>query len=269
MTKQVVILSPSRYSLYTICVTELLRRQDIQIASIFVRRLFNPSRFISEFGRDGSRLVRKIWKKLVLRDKAYGSRDYETMVTFMERESISYRKVDDFKDRVGIPVIYCKDLNDPVVVESLKEIRPELVVFTGGGLVREDVLKSSGAGVLNCHSGVLPTYRGMDVVEWPILEGNMDQVGMTVHFMDKGIDTGGILRVRKVNVGPQETIAQLRERMEPIMCQEIVLACLDHLDGRLERQVQKLEDGKQYFVMHPRLVEISESKLAAGHSIIN
>lgn len=257
----VAILSPSRFSLYTICVTELLKGQNVQVSTIFVKKLFNSKRFFSEFSRDGSRLIKKIWKKLILRERAYKTRDYETIVSFMKDEKIFIRKVDDFKDKYGITVIYCNDLNDSIVVEGLKKTKPDLVVFTGGGLIRKEVLEKSGEGVLNCHMGVLPMYRGMDVVEWPILEDNMQQMGMTVHFMDQGVDTGDILRIRKVKVDANETIKQVRDRFEPMMCREMVMTSLDYLNGNLERKQQKYEDGKQYFIMHPRLIEIAERRL--------
>jgi methionyl-tRNA formyltransferase len=257
----VVLFSPSRFSLYTICVTELLKRNDVHVKAVFVRRLFNPNRFFSELRRDGSRLLKKIWKKLILRENAYRTNDYETIADFMRKENIVSRSVDDFKNKYGIPVVYCNDLNDSNVVKGIKKAKPDLVVFTGGGLIRQDILENSGAGILNCHMGLLPQYRGMDVIEWPILENNLQEIGMTVHFMDKGVDTGDILRVRKVEIMPGESIKQIRERFEPIMCREIVAACLDYLNGRLQRSPQKQVDGKQYFIMHPRLIDLAESKL--------
>jgi len=258
----VVIFSPSRYSLYSICVTELLRRNGIEIRGIFVRKLFNPRRFIFEFGRDGYRLLGKIWKKLILRQSGYPARNYETIADLIRRENITIKKLDEFQEKHKIPIVYCSELNDQGVVQRLKLARPDLVVFTGGGLIRDEVLTHSGAGVLNCHLGVLPYYRGMDVVEWPILAGQLDRVGMTVHFMDRGLDTGDILRIKKIAITPNDQIQQIREKAEPLMCHTMVQTCLDFLAGNVERIPQLAADGKQYFIMHPRLVEIAENKLA-------
>jgi methionyl-tRNA formyltransferase len=258
----IVIFSPSRFSLYTICVTELLWREHIQIKTIFVRNIFNPSRFYSEYRRDGFRLIKKIWKKLILRDKAYRAANYETISDLMNKEGISYKSVDELSNSHCIPVIHCNDLNDPVVLQGLKRLTPDLVLFTGGGLIRRDILENSGAGILNCHMGVLPSYRGMDVVEWPILESRLDLLGMTVHFMDEGIDTGDLLRVKKVEAKPDETIKQIRERLEALMCREMVQTCIDTLNGKLKRSPQRREDGRQYFIMHPRLIKLAEEKLS-------
>lgn len=257
----VVILSPSRFSLYTICTTELLRRDNINIKGIIVRRLINPNRILSEFSRDGSRLLKKVWKKLVLKNKAYRNAKNKTIMDLMRRENIELTRVDAFKEKFGIPVIYCNSLNESKAIKAIKGLQPELVVFTGGGLIRNDVLENSGDGVLNCHIGVLPQYRGMDVVEWPILEGNFNNIGMTIHFMDVGVDTGDILKIKILKVEPGENIKELREKAEPIMCRQLVKCCIGYMDGKLKRVPQKLDEGKQYYIMHPRLLEIAENKM--------
>jgi methionyl-tRNA formyltransferase len=239
----------------------LLLRQGMEVQAIFVRKLVNPRRFISEFGRDGTRLLKKIWKKLVLRQKAYAPANFETMASMMQKEGISFQNVDELGAADGIPVHYCDDLNDKAVIEGLREYKPELVVFTGGGLLRREVLAAAGAGVLNCHMGMLPKYRGMDVVEWPVLEGDFEHIGLTVHFMDEGVDTGDILRTRRVEFEIGETIKQIRDRFEPIMVREFVDTCTGYLAGRIERKPQKKSDGKQYFIMHPRLYELAKEKL--------
>jgi methionyl-tRNA formyltransferase len=179
----------------------------------------------------------------------------------MKSEDIRFSKIEDFKKKFSIPIIYCNTLNDPVAVGALKKTGPDIVVFTGGGLVRKDVLNNSGAGILNCHIGVLPQYRGMDVVEWPILKNDFGAIGMTVHFMDEGLDTGDILQVNKIKVLPNQKIRHVRERFEPIMCRKIVKACHDYLNGELNRIPQQHEDGKQYFIMHPDLMGIAENRL--------
>ena len=235
----VVIFSPSRYSLYTISVAELLRRQNVEVKAVIMRKLVNPDRFLSEFRRDGLRLLKKIWKKLVLRERAYSEQPFETMASFMLAEGIHFKSVDALTNAHGIPIQYCRDLNDPEVVQTLQRLKPDLVVFTGGGLIRKEVLANAGAGVVNCHMGMLPRYRGMDVVEWPILEGDQEHIGMTVHSMDEGVDTGDILRTRKVDFAAGDTIRQIRDRFEPLMCREIVSVCVDFLAGNVKRQPQK------------------------------
>ncbi|MFC2065400.1 formyltransferase family protein [Chloroflexota bacterium] len=227
--REVIVFSPNRYSLYSTSVASMLIRNGVSIQSIYVRNLINFSRFVGEYRRDGSRLIKKIWKKLILREASY--RNLDDMIAFRKEKEIHISDLFEFKTKFGIPVIPCQDLNDPIVVNGLKNQNPQLIVFTGGGLIRQDVLDHSGHGVMNCHMGALPNYRGMDVVEWPILERNLDMIGITVHFMNKGVDTGDILRIKRIQPKDSETILELRDRIEPMMCQTIVETCIDYLEG--------------------------------------
>jgi len=259
--KKIIIFSPNPFSLYSICVTALLRRNsNVEIQAIVVRKLLNISRFFSEFRRDGNRLIKKIWAKAILKERAYSPKNYETIIDYMNKENISIRKLGHFFKQHDIPVIECLDLNDSHVLDFLKKANPHIIVFTGGGLIRSNILNLTD--VLNCHIGILPGYRGMDVLEWAILDQRFDNVGLTVHLMDKGVDTGNILKTKQIDITPYETVADIRNMFEPIMCREIVSTCLEYLDGKRKPYSQRMVDGKQYFKMHPRLFSLVEQKLS-------
>ena len=259
----VVVFSPNRYSLYSIAVTELLLRNQVQVDAIVVRKVTSWRRFISEYRRDGNILLRKIWKKLVLRKSAYHNRSFETIVDLMAAEGITKRKLDEFESSHNIPVVFFQDLNAAGVIHLLRDTKPDLVVFTGGGLIREEVLQLAGAGILNCHSGLLPRYRGMDAIEWPILEGRYDHLGLTVHFMEREVDTGDILRVQQVKLEPGDRLDTIRDRYEPIMSRLLVNTCVEYLAGRIHPVPQDTKEGRQYYRMHPRLLQIVEKRLDA------
>jgi len=256
----VVIFSPNPYSLYTATVGELLLQRGIGISAIFVRK-FTWQRFRSEFSRDGPRLLKKIWTKLILRERAYADETGESIVSFRRAHQISAKNVADLHTRHGIPIHACASLNDPVVEAKLRELQPALIVFTGGGIVRQNILSAAGHGVINCHSGILPKYRGMDVVEWAVLEGGRDKIGCTAHFMDQGLDTGDILRIHHVHPVAGDTIKSLRAKIEAAMPAVLVGAAADFLDGKIPRIPQNLADGQQYFIMHRALHERASAKL--------
>lgn len=258
---EVVILSPNRFSLYTLTIAELLIREGITIRAIVVRRMINFRRLKQEFTQYPLRFVLKVFNKLVLKEKAYASEPAETIVEFRKSRGFAFKDAEDLGRIKGIPIIYCHTLNDTEVTSRLKEIRPDLVVFTGGGLIRKKILSVSGAGVVNCHMGVLPHYRGMDVIEWAILENNLDQIGITLHFMDEGVDTGPILKIVKIPLRQGENIKRLRNRFEPIMCTEMVSTVIDYLNGNIIPQHQKLDEGRQYFIMHPYLHALARNRI--------
>ncbi|HEY1601256.1 MAG TPA: formyltransferase family protein [Pirellulales bacterium] len=258
--KHVIVFSPNRYGLYTLAVTQLLLQAGVRVDAIVVRKLLNPWRMVTEFRRDGIRLLKKIWRKFFLRRRAYVPREYPTLPDLLARIGVTESSVDALAARHGIPVVYCTTLNEPRVHAALDQYRPDLVVFAGGGIVGDETLRRAGAGVVNCHMGQLPQYRGMDVVEWPLIENHHDDIGFTVHFMAHGIDTGDILGIFPVDGTLARTVYEYREKFEPLMAVAIADTVVGHLDGQFERRPQRLEDGKQYFIVHPRLYRMLEDR---------
>jgi folate-dependent phosphoribosylglycinamide formyltransferase PurN len=257
---KVIVISPNPESLYTTSVCELLLKSGIEIQAVFVKK-FSLTRFKDEFSRDGFRLIKKIWKKLILRAKAYYNIDeQDNILNFRASNNISINNVNELISK-GTQIHYVDDINSNHVEQLLKIYNTDLIVFTGGGLIRENILNYSGAGVINCHMGVLPMYRGMDVVEWPLLYKDFSNIGVTLHFMDKGVDTGDILRIFKIQLKQMDTIKNLRIRFEPIMVREMVDVVIKYLSGKIIPQKQKIEDGKQFYVMHKDLIDKAESNL--------
>lgn len=260
MQKKVALLSPNPKSLYSTSVSELLMRNNIKIEVIFVKK-FTISRFKAEFSRDGLRLIKKIWKKLVLKEKAYNSfANIETILTYRQKENITLNNLKELKKK-GVEVYFVKDLNSEFVEKKLKEKQVNVTVFTGGGIIRKNILDNSGAGVLNCHMGKLPEYRGKDVVEWSLFKKDFDNLGFTVHFMQEGIDTGDILKIFDVKIIENEVIKSLRVRFEPIMTKHFVETIIAFLSGDVQRKPQNEVDGKQYYIMDDYLKKVAAQYL--------
>ena len=259
MSKKVVIISPNPQSLYTTSVCELLLRSNIEISAILVKK-FTFKRFRDEFSRDGFRLIKKIWKKLILKNSAYAEDESENIINFRKKNNINLITVDELK-KTGTAIHYLNDINSIKSENILIEINPDLVVFTGGGLIRNNILINSGRGVLNCHMGILPMYRGMDVVEWPLLFNDFDNVGLTIHLMSKGVDEGAILKILKIPLRKNDSIKKLRTRFEPLMAINMAKVVVNYLDDEITPIPQNLNDGKQFFIMHNSLIKIAESNL--------
>ncbi|MDC0083074.1 formyltransferase family protein [Schleiferiaceae bacterium] len=109
--------------------------------------------------------------------------------------------------------------------------------------------------------GILPMYRGMDVIEWPILLEDWKNLGITIHFMDKGVDTGDILKVHYIPQRKGDTIKTIRLRFEPVMVEQLSNVVVDLLYEKIKGEPQNINDGKQFFVMSKRLQDITKNKL--------
>ncbi len=264
---RVVIFAPTNKSLYSRLVTQELHRQTgVDLLAVFVRTLWSLKRIRTDLRREGPRLLQKIYTKLILPDMT-GLRDFERpLVAYANKIGLGVTNLADFCRKEGVSYRQVADFNAPSSSDALEKIAPDLIVFTGGGLIRKNILEIPTHGVLNCHSGLLPTYRGMDTLEWAILEarGTAPRVGLTLHFMDAGVDTGPIVRQHIEELRSGDTLDAVRERLEPQMVRLMAEGVRDLIRGELSPARQDKSAGRQYFVIHPRLQAKAETKLRDG-----
>jgi len=90
-------------------------------------------------------------------------------------------------------VINVKDINDNKVIDELKKYQPNAVVVNGTRILSEHILNSIKAPFINTHVGITPKYRGVHGGYWALVMNDIEHCGVTIHIVDKGIDTGGIL----------------------------------------------------------------------------
>jgi len=150
-----------------------------------------------------------------------------------------------------IQLLTVETLDAPDDLVRIRALDPDLFVHAGAGIVRAATLAVPRLGTLNAHMGLLPPFRGMNVTEWSFLTGA--PVGCTVHLIDPGIDTGAIIAFRPVDPSGAASVADLRGNVDTAqvaLLGEVVQWCIGA--GELPPlRPQKVEEGRQYFVMHP------------------
>ena len=155
------------------------------------------------------------------------------------------------------------DANGEACQQHLRRLGVDLLILAGAPIVRAPVLSIPRVGTLNAHLGALPRYRGMNTVEWAILEGA--EPAISVHFVDAGVDTGDIVATQPVPVRPGDTLAAVRARANEcqldLLSRTVAAAC----GTELPRLTQKPQDGRQYYTLHPRLRAVAEARLASLH----
>jgi folate-dependent phosphoribosylglycinamide formyltransferase PurN len=164
----------------------------------------------------------------------------------------------------GIPIVEVDSLDSADTLERIRALTPDVFVFAGGAILRRPLLEIPRLGTLNAHMGLLPFYRGMNVVEWASFHG--DPIGCSVHQIDPGIDTGDILCIRSVSVDGARSVAELRQRVD-----DAQLALLGEVvrfviaSGALPpARSQSPAEGRQYFRMHDELIRLLERELETG-----
>jgi methionyl-tRNA formyltransferase len=84
-------------------------------------------------------------------------------------------------------------INDSGLVGLAQALAPDLIAVFGTSLIRGPLLDQGRLGMVNLHGGLSPRYRGADCTFWALYNGEPDQVGCTLHYIDAGIDTGKLI----------------------------------------------------------------------------
>jgi len=152
--------------------------------------------------------------------------------------------------------------NSDECLKIVGELQPEVLVLRGCLIVRRGVLQIPKFGAINPHYAILPAYRGMEVTEWSVLHG--DPCAVSVHWVTEAVDAGGVIVSRQIDVKRGDSLGQLREKCAALSVELIVEALKKIEVGKIRPTVVPLSEGRQYFVMHPRLYELADRRLRLG-----
>jgi folate-dependent phosphoribosylglycinamide formyltransferase PurN len=94
----------------------------------------------------------------------------------------------DASEMIRVPSI-----NSRECIGHLRRLQPRAILVVGTRIIAEEVLGAIDAPFINYHAGITPKYRGVHGGYWAKAEGDPNNFGVTVHLIDKGIDTGDVL----------------------------------------------------------------------------
>jgi methionyl-tRNA formyltransferase len=113
----------------------------------------------------------------------------------------------------GIDVYQPVSLKDVETEAQLRALQPDLMIVVAYGLILpESVLKIPRLGCLNVHASLLPRWRGAAPIQRALLAGDTI-TGITLMQMDKGLDTGAILKKESCQILPDDTGQTLHDRL--------------------------------------------------------
>jgi folate-dependent phosphoribosylglycinamide formyltransferase PurN len=116
----------------------------------------------------------------------------------------------------GIPIERVEKHSSQQTRDILERYKISYVLLaTSNWLIKEPILSMPNTKVINAHCAKLPQHRSLDALPWSVLE--KDNVGLTTHFVDAGIDTGPILRFLEVEPQPRDNLISLRQRVNSKM----------------------------------------------------
>ena len=115
-----------------------------------------------------------------------------------------------------LPVLQPERIKRPEAIDGIRELAPEvIVVMAYGQILPRAVLDIPPIACLNLHASLLPKHRGAAPIQAAILAGD-GETGITVMYMDEGLDTGDMLLKRSIPIAADETGGSLHDRLAEI-----------------------------------------------------
>lgn len=153
-------------------------------------------------------------------------------------------------------------VNSDRAIELLRKLDPDLVVINGTRIISERVLHSVDAPFVNIHAGITPLYRGVHGGYWALVEGRPDACGATVHLVDRGIDTGGIIDQALIEPRDDDNFATYPVLQLAAGINILKRVIPDILAGKFP--TKQAPAGKSGLWSHPTILEYLRHRLLRG-----
>lgn len=132
-------------------------------------------------------------------------------------------------ERHGLPVLQPERLADPAFIAEMERIAPEVIAVVAFQILPPEVYRIAPAGAFNLHASLLPQYRGAAPINRAIMAGELE-TGVTTFFLEKTVDTGDTILMRRLGIGEDETAGELHDRLAELGA-EVVVETVQHLEA--------------------------------------
>lgn len=137
-------------------------------------------------------------------------------------------------------------VNSKACHDLLRKLKPEVVGVYGTRILQQSTLDALPVPFINYHAGINPKYRGQHPGYWAMASGDPSHAGVTIHLVDKGVDTGSVLYQSQVAFTDADTISTYQHLQAAYALPLFARALQDGIEGRLNPKQVDLP-SKQWF----------------------
>ncbi|MAD58089.1 MAG: formyl transferase [Porticoccus sp.] len=138
----------------------------------------------------------------------------------------------------NIPFFVEKNINSDKFLDTISDFTVDIhVSMSFNQIFRQKLINQPSLGTINCHAGKLPYYRGRNILNWALINDEKE-FGITVHYMDKGIDTGDIITQSLLPIDDQDTYKTLLVRAYE-GCANILYESLKKIQSGTARRIKQ------------------------------
>lgn len=142
-------------------------------------------------------------------------------------------------------------INEGGMIVEILALPDAVAVLAGCGLVDRALIAAARGGCVNGHPALLPGIRGVDVVEWALVD---DQpLGVTAHLVEPRVDAGAVILRRPLEPRPGEDYHAFNGRLVEAQAEVLAEAAVRVATGSAELQPNPLQEGRLVFAAPDRV----------------
>lgn len=233
---KVIILTSSRKGTASRCLSSLCNNPKVEVERVILAHGLHPNR-------------KRLLKKKILKALSIGLLGALNGIR-MRAWYANGADVEDIKllcETLKVPFYESEYINCDKTRDLFKESNADLGLSLGNGYIPHSVFSIPKYGMINMHGEILPKYQNAQSVIWPIYNGDVF-TGLTIHQIDKQIDTGKILYQEKYPIKfhreLEETVRQTILITKQKAPEAISYVCANY--EHLSKTGKKQEKGKSY-----------------------
>ncbi|WP_135081385.1 methionyl-tRNA formyltransferase [Terasakiella sp. SH-1] len=139
---------------------------------------------------------------------------------------------------LNIPFFCPPKVNAQDFLKTISTFQSDLnVSMSYDQIIKPELINLCPEGFVNCHAGALPFYRGRNILNWVLINGE-DKFGVTLHYIDEGIDTGDIIEQRFSSIGKDDTYYDILEIAHEL-CAETLLTGLRKIRDKQVKPIKQ------------------------------
>ena len=136
------------------------------------------------------------------------------------------------------------------------------MVVNGTRIISEKVLNAVNSFFINTHTGITPKYRGVHGAYWALTQDDMENCGVTVHLVDKGIDTGDILYQTTIKITEEDNF-NTYPYLQVLEAIPLMLKALDDIIKGTVKIISR-KDLESKLWTHPTIFEYLQYRMTKG-----
>lgn len=137
------------------------------------------------------------------------------------------------------------ELNSEETAAKIRALEPDVLLVCSAPLLKVQIFTIPKIATLNVHFGIAPAYRGANTVFWPLYYRDYENIGVTIHRVTAGIDTGPILVQGTASVDPSDSVVSLFEKLI-LLATDLTIELLSSADRHALEGTLQTEKGRHF-----------------------